>query len=235
MQHPQPPTPRQATPAKLLSSRRSSTQLPVEVITATIIKYVDPSTGWPYFYDTVTGESSYDRPTGFQTAASPFQSGQDQSTGPSTGEDYQVMEPAAMLSTRRKGNERGVEQGGDWVKYVDPETGHPYYYNAKTDVSQYERPQTGYQTVRRVSNPAMTVSQRARSEQLALYNAGCELRSQCDYAGAGSIFKKLSRDNHPLASHNLAIMYQKGLGMQPDLVEAMKLYSVAAEKGIPER
>jgi TPR repeat protein len=219
----QPPTPRQATPAALLSSRRASSQLPVEIMSSTSAKfekYVDPATGWPYYYNTTTGESTYDRPQNFRTEANPFASAR-------------TMEPASMLTTRRAASQAPAETlSGDWAKYVDPESGYPYYYNSKTDVSQYERP-VGFATVR-MAPSAMTEAQRARADALKLYNAGCELRDEGDYKEAAGVFKKLAKQNHPLACHNLGILYEQGLGVQRDMVEAMKCYSTAAEKNIPE-
>ena len=70
--------------------------------------------------------------------------------------------------------------GEKWRKFVDPESGHAYYYNESTDESTYERP-LDYRTIvdpfaaareERVMPPAEVLAS-ARSEQVR----SCEERS----------------------------------------------------------
>lgn len=57
--------------ADILSSRRSNAQTPSEDVDEVWSKYVDDAeTGYPYYYNSSTGESSYERPAGFSTIKS---------------------------------------------------------------------------------------------------------------------------------------------------------------------
>ena len=108
------------------------------------VKYVDPESGHPYFYNESTEESTYERPSGFSTAPNPFSSARS------------VLPPASTLTARRDASSVGVQLNGGWVKYIDPETNYPYYYHEADDVSQYERP-SGFVTS---MNPFGTVKSR---------------------------------------------------------------------------
>ena len=67
-----------------------------------------------------------------------------------------VLPPVtSSLTARRDPTSVGVQLNGGWVKYIDPETNYPYYYEAG-DVSQYERP-SGFVTS---MNPFGTVKVR---------------------------------------------------------------------------
>ena len=83
-------------------------------------------------------ESTYDRPSEFATVADPFGSSrggvvrgivspqQTTATTPSV--------PAGVLSVRREEEQLPVENlNGEWMKYIDPESGHPYYYHEESD------------------------------------------------------------------------------------------------------
>ena len=92
-------------------------------------KWVDEESGYPYYYNAETEESTYDRPAGFATVADPFASVRGGVEGPD------------KMSARRADSQLPVEaMTGGWVKYVDPESGHPYYYNETTEESTYDRP-----------------------------------------------------------------------------------------------
>jgi hypothetical protein len=128
-------------PAEVLASARSSTQKPVEKLPQKWFKYIDNSSEFPYYYNSETEESTYERPDGFSTTADPFASARDQG----------VMPPAEVLASARSSLQKPDEKvnGGPWYKYTDPESGHPYYYNSETEESTYDRPE-GFQ-VRTVS------------------------------------------------------------------------------------
>ena len=131
--------------AAQLTDRRSALQLPVEADDQWV-KYVDPDSGYAYYYNEITYESTYDRPTGMTTNQDPFSSVREGGG--------QRMVPAAALTVRRDERQLPVEKlNGGWVKYVDPESGHPYYYHEENDESTYDRPK-GFETV---ANPFASV------------------------------------------------------------------------------
>jgi TPR repeat protein len=52
-----------------------------------------------------------------------------------------------------------------------------------------------------------------------------------DYESAVKWYSKASQQNHILASHNLGVIYLKGLGVEKNCVDAFKLFRKAAELG----
>jgi hypothetical protein len=122
-------------------------------------KYVDNSTGYTYYYNAATGETTYERPLSFLTprasdayverSADGWTKYADAATGAayyynaSTGESTYTR-PVTFLTPRR--GQVPVEKtlagaGGDgWAKYYDDAQGVYYYYNAWTRTSSYERP-----------------------------------------------------------------------------------------------
>ena len=112
--------------ASKMSARREDEQLPVEKLNGGWEKFVDPDSGHPYYFNEETGESMFDRPSGFATLANPFASTR------STKSSASAAPPVAagVLSVRREEDQRPVEKlNGGWQKFVDPESGHPYYYH----------------------------------------------------------------------------------------------------------
>jgi len=133
------------------SSARSAKQKPDETFNGGWQKFTDLESGHPYYWNETTDESTYERPEGFQTNANPFASAR--------GSIRQTLLPASVLTSRRSSTEVGERLNGGWVKYIDPESGWPYYYHAENDVSQYEKPDnfvTSY-------NPFGTVKSRRRT------------------------------------------------------------------------
>jgi hypothetical protein len=136
---------------EILSSARSAAQTPDEILDSGWQKFVDPESGHPYYWNSNTDESTYDRPEGFQTNNNPFQSAR--------GSARQTLPPASLVSSRRSSNEVGEKLNGGWVKYIDPESQTPYYHHAENDESQWEKPSnfvTSY-------NPFGTVKSRRRT------------------------------------------------------------------------
>ena len=83
----------------------------MEVLNGGYVKYVDPDSGCPYFFCDASGESTYDRPAGFQTVADPFASASSNTVvaTPAT--------PAGVLSVRRDEDQKPVEVlNGGWAK-----------------------------------------------------------------------------------------------------------------------
>jgi len=72
----------------------------------------------------------------------------------------------------------------------------------------------------------------------AQYNTGIAyLEGQSvpqSYERAHSYLERAARQNLPEAQYNIGAMYEHGLGTEPDLAEALKWYSLAAEAGFED-
>jgi TPR repeat protein len=64
--------------------------------------------------------------------------------------------------------------------------------------------------------------------------AGHEAFARKDYTGAYDIWKPLADRGDAKAQVNLAILYERGLGVRRDMTEAFRLCHLAAEKGLPQ-
>ncbi|TMW60540.1 hypothetical protein Poli38472_000582 [Pythium oligandrum] len=78
-------------------------------------KYVDDSTQTPYYYNTKTGESSWDVPEGY-------------------------VEPEVEEERASDAEER-PEKPPRWRKYVDDSTGDAYYYDEANERTQWDEPE----------------------------------------------------------------------------------------------
>ncbi len=65
-------------------------------------------------------------------------------------------------------------------------------------------------------------------------DAGVKAYERGDYASAYREWQPLAEAGDPLAQYNLALLYQFGLGMAPDRVEAARWYSLSAEQGFAD-
>ena len=63
------------------------------------------------------------------------------------------------------------------------------------------------------------------------FDEGVAAYERDDYAAALREFLPLARRGHRLAQFNVGLMYQHGLGVEPNLTEAVKWYGQAAENG----
>jgi hypothetical protein len=103
-------------PQVFLSDREShlapkSDQKPTENGLEEWAKYFDAQSGYEYYYNHKTLESTYSRPV-----------------------EYFTPRDAPLVSSR-------LEKGDkDWAKYFDPVSGHNYYYNHRTMESSFSRP-----------------------------------------------------------------------------------------------
>ena len=159
-------------PAGVLSVRRDEDQMPVEKLNGGWMKYVDPESGHPYYYHEESDESTYERPSGFSTVADPFGRGVREVAEIN---EASLMPPASTLSTARSESQMPVEKlNGGWVKYVDPESNHPYYYHKEKDESTYERPD-GFVTV---ADPFKSTSDEGRLPVMPLASALSTARSK---------------------------------------------------------
>jgi len=65
-------------------------------------------------------------------------------------------------------------------------------------------------------------------------SAGHEAFTRKDYGAAYRIWKPLADNGNAQAQLNLAILYERGLGVRRDLSEAFALCQLAAAQGLPE-
>ena len=90
----------------------------------TIWEAIQDDEGRTYYYNTVTGESSWEAPPGFTGGAA----------ASATGADEQAAEEQAAAAES--------DQPQRWTGYKDDE-GRTYYYNETTGETQWERPEEG--------------------------------------------------------------------------------------------
>lgn len=133
-------------------------------------KYVDTTTGKEWFYNKETEASSYSPPPEFQSTAAGVDSSSNQQASSdwtkyyddAQGVEYyynsKTLEstftrPAEFVTARQQqmspsATDKPLASDRDgWEKYVDPESGYPYYYNSNTLESTFVRP-LNFQTAR---------------------------------------------------------------------------------------
>ncbi|GMH71964.1 hypothetical protein TL16_g05796 [Triparma laevis f. inornata] len=71
---------------------------------------------------------------------------------------------------------------------------------------------------------------------LHIYNTACSYLEKGEVKSAFTLFSQAAAHSHPLSCHNLGIMYERGYAgvVEKDMIQAMKMYSVAAERRFPE-
>ena len=78
---------------------------------------------------------------------------------------------------------------------------------------------------------AATLKQQAqRGDSKAQYELGKRYSERKHYARASVWFRKAAEQGHPAAQNRLGVMYERGEGVSPDLIEAYKWYTLAAEQ-----
>jgi hypothetical protein len=94
---------------------------------------VSASTGETYYWNTVTGESSYDRPgvASGEVAATEQQQQQQQQPPP---QQQQQQQPPPLQQQQQQ------QLPPDWQEAVSASTGETYYWNTVTGESSYDRP-----------------------------------------------------------------------------------------------
>jgi hypothetical protein len=101
----------------------------------TIWEAVQDDEGRTYYYNTVSGESSWEAPPGFAS------SGGEQGEGSALGDDASA-EGSAAAAAAATTEGADPDQPQRWTGYKDDE-GRTYYYNETTGETQWERPAEG--------------------------------------------------------------------------------------------
>ena len=78
----------------------------------------DPDTGAKYWYNALTGETTWDEPAAVKRAA----------------------EAAAGAAAGAAGNDGDATTAGPWIEVVDDDSGDVYYVNTETQESSWEKP-----------------------------------------------------------------------------------------------
>ena len=81
--------------------------------------------------------------------------------------------------------------------------------------------------------PTKQSSKKTNANQ-ALYNQAIAAVQKGDYATAFKILEPLAKKGDATAQHNLAVLYQDGLGTKADAKQALYWYEKAATQGEPE-
>eukprot|EP00474_Spongospora_subterranea_P009622 CRZ10080.1 hypothetical protein [Spongospora subterranea] len=89
--------------------------------------YLDETTGAPFFYNTVTNESCWDRPSGQNSPS--IDNSTPSKHSPSTNNESSIV-PVPVLDSLPLG----------WEEFQDDKTGVPYYYNKNTDECSWVHP-----------------------------------------------------------------------------------------------
>lgn len=132
-----------ANPATATSVQPAATQptaaAPAAELAPNWVETYDPSSGQPYYYNSVTQETSWEKPLATASSAAPVANGTDTSTALPDG----------------------------WTEHVDPSSGHPYYYNTNTQETSWERPtQAPIQASAAQTIPEETVNQGEESQEV---------------------------------------------------------------------
>jgi hypothetical protein len=111
------------------------------------IEYMDDEKGKPYYYNQVSNETVWERPTDFDTVTSKEEEVVDED-GDEDGDDNNVASPGGHDSPKSSpihddqhhpDDTADTASGSDWVEHKDDE-GRSYFYNEKTEETVWERP-----------------------------------------------------------------------------------------------
>ena len=111
---------------------------------------IDPSSGNTYYYNHSTGETSWDEPRALRSETQ-WEEVTDRDSGDTyfhnrtTGATSWDRPPAVITSNS---SDAGVGSGGggggtdtEWEEVQDEASGHPYWYNRRTNETTWDRPE----------------------------------------------------------------------------------------------
>eukprot|EP00644_Phytophthora_capsici_P002350 jgi/Phyca11/534777/estExt2_fgenesh1_pg.C_PHYCAscaffold_270132 len=114
-------------------------------------KFVDDETKATYYYDEVSGTSRWEKPDDYVSDQEGDKAQESENhTLQQLQEDAEASKQELRedrkeeLSTKEKQQEEIKESGSNtqqWVKYMDAATNKPYYYNPRTEKTQWEEPE----------------------------------------------------------------------------------------------
>ena len=116
--------------AFMLTAKRAEAAKCIEHLPNKWQKFIDYDSGYAYYWNSETQESTYDRPASFETNPNPF-------NHPALSSNSLTSE---LLAARRKASDKPLEVNGGWEKYRDPATGFDYWWSEELQESTYDRP-----------------------------------------------------------------------------------------------
>eukprot|EP00526_Cylindrotheca_closterium_P004161 CAMPEP_0113637722 /NCGR_PEP_ID=MMETSP0017_2-20120614/19755_1 /TAXON_ID=2856 /ORGANISM="Cylindrotheca closterium" /LENGTH=4255 /DNA_ID=CAMNT_0000548783 /DNA_START=113 /DNA_END=12880 /DNA_ORIENTATION=+ /assembly_acc=CAM_ASM_000147 len=99
------------------------------------IESVDEASGQTYFYNTVTGETSWEKPT--ELIQVDDEVDEDQADD---GADNDIDDAPPTNTENDDEQEEGNELPANWIEAVDESSGQTYYYNTETQETVWEKP-----------------------------------------------------------------------------------------------
>jgi hypothetical protein len=105
------------------------------------MKDIDPKTEQVYYYNTLTGDVSWDRPT---STPAPVDNSEDESLEIAESKVDGIADTGTATEIEPEHSnqvaDRNDELPDDWEKVADPSTGQAYFYNSTTNETSWERP-----------------------------------------------------------------------------------------------
>eukprot|EP00948_MAST-09A_sp_MAST-9A-sp1_P003634 g3634.t1 len=101
------------------------------------IESYDPDSGHYYYYNTITQESQWEKPIDFYGGGSC----EDMTAALKLQSLFRGHKIRGEVEEKKKLLAMEVGKRNKWIKQYDPASGHYYYYNTETFVSQWEEPE----------------------------------------------------------------------------------------------